>query len=107
VQADYRKQAAKWYKSKQWQQLRSAQLTKQPYCQCPHHKGKTMPANVVDHITPHRGNKSLFFNVRNLQSMLKRCHDKYKQSQEKGGSGFMQGCDEQGNPLSAAHDWYS
>lgn len=96
------------YKTKQWQAMRQRKLRIHPYCQCPHHRGKdkSAKATVVDHREPHRGDKRLFFDFSNLQSMTKLCHDKFKQSQEKGGSGFLQGCDEHGNPLSHEHSWY-
>jgi hypothetical protein len=48
----------------------------------------------------------LFFNVNNLQALTKQCHDKFKQSQEKGGWGFDQGCDENGEPLNQDAAWY-
>jgi 5-methylcytosine-specific restriction endonuclease McrA len=60
---------------------------------------------VVDHIEPHRGDRRLFWNTSNLQSMTKVCHDRFKQSQEKGGAGFLVGCDEDGWPLSEDHPW--
>ena len=99
-------QARKWYKSKRWQRLRQKKLQAQPYCQCPHHKGKAIPADTVDHIKPHKGDARLFWDTRNLQSMTKQCHDRFKQSQEKGGHGFLQGFDENGNPLSHSHHWF-
>jgi 5-methylcytosine-specific restriction endonuclease McrA len=94
------------YKTKQWKLLRERQLQKQGMCECPHCKGAKLEANVVDHITPHKGDRKLFFNSKNLQSMAKECHDAFKQSQEKGGAGFLQGCDKYGNPLSREHEWY-
>lgn len=66
-----------------------------------------MLANVVDHIERHNGDTAKFFNPRNLMSMNKECHDKFKQSQDRGGLGFLMGCDEQGQPLSDDHEWYS
>ncbi len=93
------------YNSKRWKQLRLHILSKHPFCQCPHHKGKQYPANVVDHRIPHQGNVFLFWDRSNLQSMAKVCHDRFKQSQEKGGAGFLKGCDEQGIPLSDYHEW--
>lgn len=33
-------------------------------------------ARVVDHIRPHRGNNSLFFDRDNLQPLCKPCHDR-------------------------------
>jgi HNH endonuclease. len=34
------------------------------------------PATEVDHIIPHRGNKQLFWNVNNWQSLCHTCHSK-------------------------------
>ena len=100
-------------KSARWARLRAAQLAKQPYCQCPHHAGKSLRADhpgyggpVVDHVTAHRGDSRLFFDASNLQSMTKQCHDSRKQSEEKGGAGFLKGVDANGQPLSKAHPWY-
>lgn len=80
----------------------------QPFCVCPHHKGKdrTAKSEVVDHIEPHRGDTRLFFNPSNLQALAKQCHDKFKQSLEKGGRGFDQGCDVNGEPLNEDAAWY-
>lgn len=81
-------------------------MSKHPYCQCPHHKGKAVLAEVVDHKIPHKGSGRLFYDKDNLQSMSKQCHDKYKQSQERGGRGFDAGCDENGQPLNQESQWY-
>lgn len=94
------------YKTARWRRLRAAQLSRRPWCQCPHHDGQYVRAEVVDHKVPHRGDDRLFWNPSNLQSMTKQCHDKFKQSQEKGGPGFDMGCDETGAPLNKGHDWY-
>jgi 5-methylcytosine-specific restriction endonuclease McrA len=98
-------QYKRWYKSKRWQRLRREVLSKHPMCQCQHCKGVNLEANVVDHIKPHRGRDVLFWDKSNLQAMNKQCHDRYKQSQEKGGHGFEQGCDINGAPLSEDHPW--
>ena len=97
------------YKTVRWKRLREAQLRKAPLCQCEHHRGKDTgwPADVVDHITPHRGSRRLFFDANNLQSMNKACHDRFKQSQEAGGAGFLAGCDASGVPLSGSHHWHT
>ncbi|MDD4570646.1 MAG: HNH endonuclease signature motif containing protein [Tepidanaerobacteraceae bacterium] len=34
------------------------------------------PATVVDHIKPHKGDVKLFFDINNLQSLCKTCHDR-------------------------------
>ena len=97
-QADIRERK-RLYKKARWRRMRLRQLKKEPFCQCSACRDKKTVANVVDHIVPHRGSKKLFFDVTNLQSMSKRCHDSLKQSQERGGRGFNRGCDERGIPL--------
>jgi 5-methylcytosine-specific restriction enzyme A len=94
-----------WYKSRRWKKLRLKHLKKEPYCQCPHHKGKMVEGNVVDHIKPHKGDTRLFWDENNLQTLTKPCHDKFKQSEERGGRGFNQGCDVHGNPLNDLDHW--
>jgi 5-methylcytosine-specific restriction endonuclease McrA len=94
------------YKTARWKRMRKRQLDRHPMCQCPHCRGKGLEADTVDHKKPHKGDTKLFFDPRNLQSMNKDCHDKYKQSQERGGAGFMQGCNERGEPLNVEHTWF-
>lgn len=105
--ADTAASVKRWYRSARWARMRKAQLRRHPFCQCPHHR--SLPAreeaSVVDHKEPHRGRARLFWNPSNLQSMAKRCHDRYKQSQEKGGAGFDGACDATGLPLSDSHPW--
>lgn len=88
--------------------MRAGQLARFPYCQCPHHAGRPNApiADVVDHKIAHRGDSKLFFDVNNLQSMAKVCHDSRKQSEEKGGAGFLAGCDESGLPLDKSHPFF-
>lgn len=100
---------SKWkklYKSKRWRALRAAQLRRRPYCQCPHHVDLKEPATTVDHIEPHRGDRRLFFNPKNLQSLATVCHSRYKQSQEHGGRGFDSGSNADGTPLNQDAAWY-
>ena len=59
-----------FYKSKEWKELRSAVLKTCPYCvRC----GRSNDLHV-DHITPPRGDKELFFNKNNLQVLCEQCH---------------------------------
>lgn len=57
-------------------QLRPAQLLREPFCRECAKRGIRTPATVVDHIVPHRGNWALFSNPENLQSLCKTCHDR-------------------------------
>lgn len=89
--SDYR------YNTTRWRQMRKAQLLKEPFCRfcatglCMHeskrlnatYQGKPIVcktfATVADHVTPHRGDATLFWNPSNLQSLCKLCHDSIKQ----------------------------
>lgn len=71
-----------------WQKARKTFLSRNPLCVCDECKERIvpLPANVVDHIIPHRGDQKLFWDKKNWQPMNKRCHDK-KTSKEDGGFG--------------------
>ena len=71
------------YKTAAWRQLRRQQLQREPLCFMCARVGLLTGAEIVDHIRPHRGNRSLFFDPANLQSLCKRHHDQTKQSWEK------------------------
>jgi 5-methylcytosine-specific restriction endonuclease McrA len=43
-----------------------------------------MPATVVDHIKPHRGDQNLFWEETNWQTLCQRHHDRDKQREERG-----------------------
>jgi 5-methylcytosine-specific restriction protein A len=64
------------YDSK-WDKARADFLEAHPYCvMC------GSPARVVDHKTPHRGDKKLFWSRSNWQPLCTPCHSRRKQSQE-------------------------
>ncbi len=46
-------------------------------------KDKMVKANVVDHITPHRGDKKLFWDENNWQALCKHHHDKKTMTEDK------------------------
>jgi len=48
--------------------------------------GVRHPADVVDHIIPHRGNQKLFWDTKNWQAMNHVCHNR-KTAREDGGFG--------------------
>ena len=91
------------YNSKQWKALRLRHLQSSPLCVMCNAIGKTVGATVVDHVKPHKGVESLFFNPLNLQSLCKTCHDSAKQTLEK--SGVLIGCGMDGTPLDPNHHW--
>jgi len=76
----------RWYGLARWKKLRRSQLRKDPLCAMCKAEGFVRAANVVDHITAHKGNEVLFWDPDNLQSLCKRHHDSDKQRFEKGGT---------------------
>ena len=75
-----RRQSAQWhgwYSLPVWtDQLRPAQLLREPFCRECARRGIRTRATVVDHIVPHRGDWALFTDRANLQSLCKTCHDR-------------------------------
>jgi 5-methylcytosine-specific restriction protein A len=65
-----------WYSYADWKKARIQHLIKNPLCVQCEKEGRLTPANVVDHIIPHRGDKKLFWDKDNWQSLCKSCHDK-------------------------------
>lgn len=69
-----------------WQQYTKVFLSEHPLCVRCKARGDIVPATVVDHIEPHRGNEEMFWNSRNHQPLCKPDHDK-KTVEEDGGFG--------------------
>lgn len=97
----------KLYGSAQWKHTRLAVLDRDMYlCQQCLRMGKETALTVsspVHHKTPHKGNRILFFDPNNLESVCKDCHDSIIQMQEK--HGYSQACDVNGYPLDLEHPW--
>lgn len=64
----------------QWQKARKSHLELYPLCTA---CGRL--ANTVDHIVPHKGNKRLFWDRSNWQSMCHSCHSKKTATEDMGG----------------------
>lgn len=65
-----------WYYLPIWtDDLRPAQLLKEPFCRNCLQQGERTPATVVDHVIPHEGDWQLFVDRGNLQSLCKHHHD--------------------------------
>lgn len=64
-----------FYKSSKWRDMRRVYLKQHPFCVECQRQGITTKATVVDHIKPHKGDKSLFFDTNNWQPLCKKCHD--------------------------------
>ncbi len=71
-----------------WQKARAAYLRSHPLCKAHDDKGEVVPATVVDHIVPHKGDRALFWNSNNWQPLCKRCHD-IKTAREDGAFGRL------------------
>lgn len=91
------------YNTAQWKQLRVAQLRAHPLCCYCRAQGKDEAATVADHKKPHKGDRVLFFDATNLQSLCKTCHDAAKQTLER--TGVLPGCGLDGLPLDPMHHW--
>lgn len=74
-----------WYKTARWSALRLKVFLRDRYtCQmpaCGRLEGNTSLL-VCDHIKPHRGSASLFWDEANLQTLCKPCHDEVKRREE-------------------------
>jgi 5-methylcytosine-specific restriction protein A len=86
-----------------WQQARIRYLRANPLCRYCDRQGRARPATVVDHVTPHRNDLELFWNVSNWQPLCKPCHDAIKQAEESGGG--LRGAGTDGTPLDPSHHW--
>ncbi len=89
----HKKQTAKDYKTNRphgylyntgrWRTARSRFLKANPLCVRCKDNGTITPATVVDHIKPHRGDKTLFWDENNWQSLCKSCHDKKTMTEDR------------------------
>ena len=66
-----------------WSRVRHVYLIEHPLCRYCERIGRLTPANVVDHIRPHRGNADLFWNPDNWQPLCQPCHDSIKQREDR------------------------
>jgi len=90
------------YRTAAWLRKRAAQLAREPLCSLCAAIGKVTSATVADHVTPHRGDATSFWEGA-LQSLCATCHSAHKQAQERGSG--LRGCDTTGVPLDPAHPW--
>ena len=92
------------YKRKAWYRLRHHQLQNEPLCQFCKKAGRSVAAQIVDHIVPHKGDDELFHDPHNLQSLCKTCHDSAKQRAERNMVAEI-GCGIDGWPNDSGHHW--
>jgi HNH endonuclease. len=65
-----------------WQQARAQFLREHPLCVMCQAVGRVEAATVVDHVTPHRGDQSLFWRRSNWQPLCATHHSRDKQREE-------------------------
>jgi len=81
-----RESAAKRGYGRKWQVASKGYLATHPFCVKCLEKGEYVQAECVDHIVPHKGDMSLFWNADNWQALCHSCHNK-KTATEDGGFG--------------------
>jgi 5-methylcytosine-specific restriction enzyme A len=64
--------------SNRWARAAKVFLIEHPLCACEACQARAvpLPATVVDHRIPHRGDPILFWDPSNWQALAKRCHDR-------------------------------
>jgi len=75
--------AQRGYDSK-WQRARLEFLRVNPLCGYCLSAGHVVAANVVDHITPHKGDNRLMWSRSNWQALCKPCHDRKTATVDRG-----------------------
>lgn len=65
-----------------WRKSRLGFLRKHPLCVKCDEQGAIVPATVVDHIKPHRGDKALFWDRGNWQPLCTPCHNRKTASED-------------------------
>lgn len=77
-EAKQRRASSSWhwlYYMADWtQRLRPQQLMREPFCRECRKRGVRTRATEVDHVIPHKGDMTLFFDPANLQSLCHSCH---------------------------------
>lgn len=66
--------------TREWEAARAEFLAQHSHCK---HTGCTAPATVVDHIIPHRGDRTLFWDRSNWQPLCAHHHNKHKQQMDR------------------------
>lgn len=93
-----------------WRTVRRMHLAEHPLCVECQKFGRTVLAHHVDHITPHKGDRNLFVDRNNLQSLCAPCHSR-KTAVEDGGFGRAPdkrpgaSCGVDGVPVDGKHHW--
>lgn len=66
-----------WYSLRVWtDELRPAQLWREPFCRECERMGRRVRATDVDHVKDHKGDWALFVDETNLESLCHSCHSR-------------------------------
>lgn len=73
-----------------WNKARDHFLNEHPLCCDCMKRGYIVPASVVDHIIPHKGDKVLFWNEQNWQQLCESCHNRKTATEDRGSWSYQQ-----------------
>jgi 5-methylcytosine-specific restriction protein A len=76
VRDEHRENASRRGYGSKWQKARAGYLRRNPLCVECLQGNMTVPATIVDHVIPHRGDYGLFWDRANWQSLCKFHHDR-------------------------------
>lgn len=68
----------------QWRKYRQQYLRAHPLCVLCMTRHVVTPATVVDHIIPHKGNMTLFWDDKNHQGLCESCHNRKTLAEDMG-----------------------
>jgi 5-methylcytosine-specific restriction endonuclease McrA len=89
-----------WYGLGRWRNRRKVQLQEHPLCAFCLKRGLVVPATIVDHVEPHRGDWNKFV-LGAVQSLCSHCHESTKKEIEQRGFARDVGLD--GWPIDPNH----
>ena len=97
--------------STQWKKIRAMVSRDRPLCTECEKQGRLVVATTCDHIIPHKGDLTLFYDQDNLQGLCVSCHSR-KTAADDGGYGNAKGkakvgqaCGVDGVPMDRGHHW--
>ncbi len=94
----------------EWKQARRIYLRSHPLCVDCQKQSRIVQATYLDHIKPHKGDLTLFWNQSNWQGLCHSCHSR-KTAQQDGGYGNApsnkpsKACGLDGIPTDSRHHW--
>jgi 5-methylcytosine-specific restriction endonuclease McrA len=76
-----KRQHNRWYDLHRWTKRSQQQLHDHPLCAICLKRGRVTPAEVADHVIPHKNNYEMFW-WGDLQSLCSSCHSSTKRQEE-------------------------